>query len=168
MADKKITDLTQIATMDLGDWFPIVDKSDTTGGPAGTTKKIEKQGVFAGYALTSAEQTWSAPQRYGNNTISSGSTKTLDMNAGCLFNTSMTINSTLSIANAQSGQSGRIYITQDATGGWTLSFNASILFVGGTPPTINLDANGVTMIPFASDNAGNVTLFPSSEDLKTA
>lgn len=41
MAGIKITDLTALTTSAAGDYLCIVDVSDTTQSPAGTTKKIE-------------------------------------------------------------------------------------------------------------------------------
>ena len=41
MAGIKITDLTALATPEAGDYLCIVDVSDTTQSPEGTTKKIE-------------------------------------------------------------------------------------------------------------------------------
>lgn len=41
MAGIKITDLTALATAEAGDYLCIVDVSDTTQSPEGTTKKIE-------------------------------------------------------------------------------------------------------------------------------
>jgi hypothetical protein len=41
MAGIKITDLTALATSAAGDYLCIVDVSDTTQSPEGTTKKIE-------------------------------------------------------------------------------------------------------------------------------
>jgi len=42
MADKKITDLTELTNPASGDYLEIVDVSDTTDDPAGTSKKIKK------------------------------------------------------------------------------------------------------------------------------
>ena len=52
MAGKKITDLTALATSAAGDYLCIVDVSDTSQSPEGTTKKIEvgnilESGAFA-------------------------------------------------------------------------------------------------------------------------
>ena len=41
MGNKKITDLTELTIPSSGDYIPIVDVSDTTDDPAGTTKKIK-------------------------------------------------------------------------------------------------------------------------------
>lgn len=42
MADKRITELTTLAPVDNADWVAVVDVSDTTDGPAGTTKKAAR------------------------------------------------------------------------------------------------------------------------------
>lgn len=46
MAGIKITDLTALASAEATDYLCIVDVSDTTQSPAGTTKKIEVGNVF--------------------------------------------------------------------------------------------------------------------------
>ena len=48
MANKKITDLTELTSVADGDLVCIVDVSDTTGSSAGTTKKIQKSNLVAG------------------------------------------------------------------------------------------------------------------------
>jgi hypothetical protein len=79
MAGIKITDLTALATAEAGDYLCIVDVSDTTQSPAGTTKKIEVGNVldfesgtwtptfssFTG-ALTAATLTSATYLRVGN------------------------------------------------------------------------------------------------------
>lgn len=77
MAGIKITDLTALATSAAGDYLCIVDVSDTTQSPEGTTKKIEvgnilESGtwtptfsVFSG-ALTAATLTSATYLRIGN------------------------------------------------------------------------------------------------------
>jgi hypothetical protein len=46
MAGIKITDLTALATAATDDYLCIVDVSDTTSSPEGTTKKIEVNNLF--------------------------------------------------------------------------------------------------------------------------
>ena len=49
MADKKISQLNEIQDSDLdnGDFFVILDVSDTTMASSGTTKKITKQNLLS-------------------------------------------------------------------------------------------------------------------------
>jgi hypothetical protein len=46
MAGIKITDLTALASAEAADYLCIVDVSDTTSSPEGTTKKIEVNNLF--------------------------------------------------------------------------------------------------------------------------
>lgn len=52
MANKKITDLTELTTVADGDYLAVVDVSDTTDDPDGTSKKIKKSNIFADLAET--------------------------------------------------------------------------------------------------------------------
>jgi hypothetical protein len=63
MANKKITDLTELLVVDDLDVIEIVDKSDTTDGLQGTSKRIKKSNfapktitVYANYAALAADQ----------------------------------------------------------------------------------------------------------------
>jgi hypothetical protein len=48
MADRKITDLTELTTVDGSDLIYVVDVSDTTESPQGTSKKITKDNFSSG------------------------------------------------------------------------------------------------------------------------
>jgi hypothetical protein len=48
MADSKISDLTELTTVANDDYLVVVDKSDTTQAPSGTTKKIRKDNLVTG------------------------------------------------------------------------------------------------------------------------
>ncbi len=50
MANRKLTDLPELLTPANGDFIYIVDVSDTTESPQGTSKKIKKENV--GYSFT--------------------------------------------------------------------------------------------------------------------
>ncbi len=54
MAKRKTTELTTItaASLAAGDWFPVVDVSDTTDSPTGTNKKIAKSELAEAAGLT--------------------------------------------------------------------------------------------------------------------
>ena len=50
--------------------------------------------------------------------------------------------------NASEGQTGYIYVTQDGTGGRTLSFNSKYIFVSGTAPTLSTGAGAMDMLVY--------------------
>ena len=72
----------------------------------------------------------------------SGGTTAVDLSAGFNFTvTTATGNSTLGApTNAKTGQSGFIYITQDATTPRTLAYDAAWVFAGGTDPALTATA----------------------------
>ena len=117
--------------------------------------------------LTANVNTWTKPQRSSFTSISSGSAKTWDLSQSNLFTTTMTINATLTPTNIGNGQSGVIYVTQDATGGFTLAYDAAIKFKGGTAPSISTDPNSITIIPYEVES-GVVYLLPEAADMKVA
>ena len=58
MAGIKITDLTALTTSAAGDYLCIVDVSDTTQSPEGTTKKIEVSNIIPSAPPTVNSGTW--------------------------------------------------------------------------------------------------------------
>ena len=68
-------------------------------------------------------------------------------------------------SNQAVGQSGSIFITQDGTGGRTLSFNSAYKFVGGTAPTLSTGANAVDRLDYVV-KASNVIHAVVSLDVK--
>lgn len=85
-----------------------------------------------------------------NAPVSVNQTPDIDINfngmTNCVF--TLTGNRTLSQpANIEPGKSGLLIIKQDATGGRTLSFNATWVFAGGAP-TLSTAPNSVDMIAY--------------------
>lgn len=77
-----------------------------------------------------------------------GATITPDFNTGINFGVTLGGNRTLANpTNAKSGQSGLIFITQDATGGRTLAFGTNWLFPGGDP-VLSTAANAIDVISY--------------------
>jgi hypothetical protein len=68
MAGIKITDLDALSVAEAGDYLCIVDVSDTSGSPAGTTKKIELGNVVESGTWT---PTFSGESAAATNPISS-------------------------------------------------------------------------------------------------
>ena len=85
--------------------------------------------------------------RLGVTTLTSGATITPDFAANNNFILTLETNTTLAApSNQVAGQSGRIYIVQDATGSRTMAFNTSWKFPGGTIPTLTTTANARDML----------------------
>jgi len=97
-----------------------------------------------------AEQT-SAPS-------SSAGTLTIDCSAGSLAAVTLTENvTTLSFANVPA--SGSVYsltmeLTQDATGGWTVTWPASVTWPSGSAPTLSTGASAVDVITLYTRDGG--------------
>jgi len=93
----------------------------------------------------------------------SGSTFTPDMSAGRNFTIALTGNSTLgNITNGIPGQGGVIVITEDATGGRTLSKPGSNKYYGPSGfPMIDTTANAVSVFSYVYVDSNTTLLFPA-------
>jgi hypothetical protein len=77
-------------------------------------------------------------------------TTTIDMATANNFSMTLTGNVTLANpTNLTAGQSGVIYVTQDATGSRTLAYGTSWDFPGGTAPTLTTTANAVDVLVYS-------------------
>lgn len=54
MADKKISDFTELTTVANDDLLPVVDVSDTSQAAAGTNKKVTRNNLLGGPTVTKA------------------------------------------------------------------------------------------------------------------
>jgi hypothetical protein len=82
-------------------------------------------------------------------TLTDGATITPDFDANQNFSVTLGGNRTLANpTNIDAGQTGSIFVVQDATGGRTLSFGSYWKFAGGTAPTLSTGANAVDRIDY--------------------
>ena len=89
-------------------------------------------------------------------TLTDAASVTIDGATGINFNLTLGGNRTLaSPTNMKPGQSGRIRIKQDATGGRSLSFGANWLFAGGDP-TLSSAANAIDVIAYFANSATEI------------
>jgi len=114
-----------------------------TGGPA------------AGIDTT---QTFTKAQRGEIVTLSSASTVTIDMATSNNFYIVLGHNVTFANpSNRIKGQSGSIIISQDSTGGRTVSWGSNWDFIGGTAPTFTTTANATDRIDYiVRENNGGI------------
>jgi regulator of sigma D len=63
MANRKTTQLTELTDIQNDDWFYVIDKSDTTESPQGTSKKIKKSNTIA---FIKSNESLSLAQRKGD------------------------------------------------------------------------------------------------------
>ena len=91
--------------------------------------------------------------------LTDGATITPDFSTGNNFSVTLGGNRTLANpTNMTVGQSGVIYITQDATGGRTLSYGTYYKFPSGTAPTLTTTANAVDALFFFVRTSTSITI----------
>jgi hypothetical protein len=100
-------------------------------------------------AVTDVAQTFTAAQRGEITTLTSGATVTPDFSAS--NNYTLTLDQNLTIENPTNlvaGQSGSIFLVQDATGSRTAAWGSYWDFAGGTAPTLTTTADAVDRIDY--------------------
>jgi hypothetical protein len=110
--------------------------------------------IYTGADVTALGETTSSDQLEGRYaveiaTLTDGATITPDFGANQNFTVTLGGNRTLANpTNIVAGQTGSIFVVQDATGGRTLSFGAYFKFPAGTAPTLSSGANAVDRIDY--------------------
>lgn len=110
--------------------------------------------ILTGSTVTSLGETTSTDQLEGRYaveiaTLTDGATITPDFGANQNFTVTLAGNRTLANpSNMVVGQTGSIFIVQDATGSRTLSFGSYYDFAGGTAPTLTTTASAVDRIDY--------------------
>ena len=99
--------------------------------------------------LLSLAQTFTAAQRGTISALTDGATITADFAVANNFSVTLGGNRTLANpSNVTAGQSGCIFLSQDATGSRTLAYGANWDFAGGTAPTLSTAANAVDLLVY--------------------
>lgn len=107
----------------------------------------------AGKAL-STDKVWGAAASVA---LSPGATVAVDLNTGFNFTLAMGGNYTLANpTNGKDGQSGKIEITQDATGSRTLAYGVNWDFANAAPPVLSTAANAKDTLFYEVMSDGNV------------
>lgn len=82
-------------------------------------------------------------------TDSDSSSVTINWNSGNVHTISLdTAATTFTFTNGQAGGVYSLILNQDATGGRTVSWPASVVWVGGNPPTLTAAASSTDMVSF--------------------
>jgi len=101
------------------------------------------------YAGIDTAQTFTKGQRGEITALTDGATITPDFSDSNNFSVTLAGNRTLANpTNLVAGQSGSIFITQDATGSRTLAYGSYWDFAGGTAPVLSTAANSVDRIDY--------------------
>lgn len=88
-----------------------------------------------------------------------GATETLDLESGNVFDITLDASCTLTFSNPPaSGRAGSftLIVRQNGTGGWTLTYPASVKWAGGTPPTLSTAASAIDILTFCTVDGGTV------------
>lgn len=121
--------------------------------------RLESDGAILSPATLEVSQAFTAAQRSTPSavTISSGAI-TIDASARNIYTLSLIENITsITISNLSTGSTFDLHVTQDATGGRTVSgWPASVVWPGGTAPTITSAANATDLISFQSPDGTSV------------
>jgi hypothetical protein len=115
-------------------------------------------GAITNVAVTNAAQSFSAAQRGTISALTDGATITPNFALANNFSVTLAGNRTLANpTNLTAGQSGCIWITQDATGSRTLAYGSQWDFSGGTAPTLTTAANARNCIVYAVQSSTQIT-----------
>lgn len=107
------------------------------------TTAAQFQANTSGKAL-STDKVWSAADTVA---LTDAATIAVDLSTGLNFSVTLGGNRTLgNPTNTKNGQSGVIWITQDATGSRTLAYSSSWKFASGLAPTLTTTANATDVL----------------------
>jgi len=136
-------DATILKDADIGVTVEAYDATIVKDADIGVTV----QGYDADTAKTDVAQTFTAGQRGGVTALTDAATIVLNFNDSNYFNVTLGGNRVLdNPSNAVAGQSGAIFITQDGTGGRTLSYGGNWSWSDGNAPTLSLSPNAVDVL----------------------
>jgi len=113
-------------------------------------------------AVTDVAQTFTAAQRGAISAIAvaaGDTTKTLDFATANNFQLTLANTGSCELANPSNltaGQSGSIFIVQDATGSRILTYGSQFDFAGGTAPTLSTAADAVDRIDLIVRSATSI------------
>ena len=115
------------------------------------------QAYDADTAKTDVVQNFTAAQRGAITTLTSGATVTPDFSSSNNF--TLTLGENLTIDNPTNlgvGQSGSIFLVQDATGSRTAAWGSYWDFAGGTAPTLTTTADAVDRVDYIVRSATSI------------
>ena len=159
--DPDLTAIAALATTAFGRGFlTLADAAAARaliGLGSGATQDIATAAQFRSNTadkLLDTDGVWGAAASVA---LTPGATVNLDLNTGINFTLAMGGNYTLADpTNGKDGQSGKIEITQDATGGRTLAYGGNWLFNGGVDPVLTTAANARDILYYQVLSDGKV------------
>ena len=186
MASQKISELTALTILASGDYFPVVQSSDTSNKRAGIDV-LDSRYTSQASGLASQE-TANAALASGNAALSDLSGKVskagdvisgtvvstsqsysepsvvvssgvilLDFSSANNFEVTLEGNSTLAPSVSPSGgQTGSILLRQDGTGSRTLAYSGGWSFSNGSAPTLTVTPSGVDLLAYYAPNTSTI------------
>lgn len=154
--------ITHLSSLTLGSALPVPSGGS---GAATLTGILKGNGASAFSAATAGTdyagidtvQTFTKGQSGEITALVDGATITPDFSDSNNFSVTLGDNRTLANpSNIVAGQSGSIFITQDATGSRTLAYGSYYDFIGGTAPTLSTAANAVDRIDYVVRTTGSI------------
>ena len=116
----------------------------TSGGGVSFASAADYQGGTDTTKALNSDKVWEAAEHV---TLADGAIVTPDFGAGINFKWAIGGNRTLANpSNAKKGQTGCIEITQDGTGGRTISWGSNYRFAGGTDIALSTSASAIDLI----------------------
>lgn len=139
-------------TIKIWDGSAWQNESSLTSADIGVTV----QGYDADTAKTDVVQNFTAAQSAAITTLVDGANISVDFSSSNNFEVTLDGNRTLDDpTNQVAGQSGSIFINQDAvTGGRTLAYGSAYKFPGGTAPTLSTAASATDRIDYVVEASG--------------
>lgn len=142
----KITDLTGIPSLADGDLFEIVDVSDTTDDPAGSSFKVPLSDISAAVIADLAIGETKAPQKVAGttDTLAAGDSNRLTVYTETSSQVTVTVPTGTFTANEW------FILQTESAGGLTLS--TSGLTLNGSAPNTSIDQNEAIVVWFTGAN----------------
>ena len=93
-----------------------------------------------------------------NTVAAAGSTETLDLTDGNVHDVTLTADCTLTFAGATAGVacSFTLLLRQDGTGGWVTTWPGSVIWPGGTAPTLDMTPSTAAVLTFFTLDGGTI------------
>ena len=176
--DTQIDDVDPISAPETASSIAIVD---TGAYFAGTEVETVLADVGANYAKKAAANTWTADQTFSSANLKmadniveraelkdfsvthttltqSTATVDVDLSVGNSFQFVLTENATITLSNPPAtsnyGQVTIRIIQDGASGAYTVTWPAAVLWAGGTAPTISTGNDAIDLITLSTDDAG--------------
>ena len=118
---------------------------------------LASNGAARTIANLESVQTFTAGQIGEVTTLTDAATVAVDLSLSNNFTLTLGGNRQLgNPTNATAGQSGSIFVIQDATGNRTLSYAANWDFIGGSPPVLSTAANAIDRIDYIVQGSSDI------------